>query len=69
MNGTSVFSLLGKLAIEGVDKALAFLIISFDKLPDEEHNCEEVRNNVRHVVMELAVLMEVERRIGKSKIF
>jgi hypothetical protein len=55
--------------IEGVDKPLAMLIISFDKLPNGEHDCELVRNNIRHIAMELAVLMEVERRIGKNKLF
>ena len=55
--------------IEGVDKPLAFLIISFDKLPTEEHDCAAVRENVRHIVMELAVLMEVERRVGQIKFF
>jgi hypothetical protein len=55
--------------IEGVDKPLAMLIISFDKLPNGEHDCEFVRTNIRHIAMELAVLMEVERRIGKSKLF
>lgn len=53
--------------IEGIDKPLAFLLISFDKLPDEAHDCVFVRENIRHIAMELAVLMEVEHIIGKTK--
>ena len=53
--------------IEGIDKPLAFLIISYDKEPDEKHDCSKIREDIRHIAMELAVLMEVERRTGKSK--
>ena len=50
--------------IEGIDKPLAFLMISFDKTPGETHDCKVVRENIRHIAMELAVLMEVERMNG-----
>jgi len=53
--------------IEGIDnKAIAFLIVSFDKVPGVEmtaHDCATVRENIRHVAMELAVLLEVSRLI------
>lgn len=49
--------------IEGIDKPLAFLIVSFNTLPNEEHKCEEVRENIRHVAMETAVFLEVERQL------
>jgi hypothetical protein len=55
--------------IEGIDKPLAILIVSFDKI-DEHHNCNEIRTNIRHVAMELSVLFEVEQRtveLQKSK--
>lgn len=51
--------------IEGIDKPLAIMFVSFDKIPAETHNCNEVRENMRHVAMELAVLIEVEKRMKK----
>lgn len=52
--------------IEGIDKPLAILIVSFDKI-DEHHACEEVRNNIRHVSVELSVMFEVERRTSEQQ--
>lgn len=51
--------------IEGIDKPLAILIVSFDKI-DEHHVCEEIRNNIRHVSVELSVMFEVERRTSEQ---
>jgi hypothetical protein len=45
--------------IEGIDKPLAILIVSFEA-PHELEICNNVRENIRHVCLELAVLMEVE---------
>ena len=45
--------------IEGVDKPLAFMFVSFDNLPTETHECDAIRNDIRHVAMELALLIEV----------
>ena len=45
------------------------LIVSFDKI-DEHHICDDVRNNIRHIAIELSVMFEVERRtseLQKSK--
>ena len=50
--------------IEGVDnKPIAFLIISFDKTSENIpfHNCSETRDMIRHISMELAVILEVAR--------
>jgi hypothetical protein len=46
--------------IEGVDKPLALLIVGFGE-EFEEHNCVEVRENVRHCALELALLLELNR--------
>ena len=53
--------------IKGVDnKAIAFMLVTFDsKSKFEEHNCEEVREYIRHAAMELAVFLEVTRLITK----
>ena len=53
--------------IEGVDQALAFMIVSFDTTPDEIHNCKEVRTYIRHAAMEVAVLLEVSHRMEDLK--
>lgn len=48
--------------IEGIDKPLAFLFVSFSKVPDD-HNCQDVRENIRHIAMEMAVLIEVSNYV------
>lgn len=50
--------------IEGVDsKAIAFMIVSFDAPAEnmDKHNCESVREYIRHVAMEVAIYLEVTR--------
>lgn len=55
-NGTEHFA---ACVIEGVDKPLAFLFVSFSEIPNTEHNCDEVRENIRHLSLELALLLEI----------
>ena len=62
-NGTEHFT---ACVIEGIDKPLAILIVSFDKQPDEHHNCNLNRENIRHVAMELSVIFEVEARMAEQ---
>lgn len=60
-NGTEHFA---ACVIEGVDnKAIAFMIVSFDKEDHDmrNHECTFTRENIRHVAMELAVVLEVTR--------
>lgn len=50
--------------IEGVnDKAIAFLIVSFDEPLEElqQHECENIREYIRHIAMEVAIYLEVNR--------
>lgn len=60
-NGTEHFA---ACVIEGIDnKAIAFMIVSFDK-EDElmaNHDCHTTRESIRHIAMELAVVLEVTR--------
>jgi hypothetical protein len=53
--------------IEGIDKPLAILIVSFEKIPDEAHNCDEIRENIRHIAMELSVFLEVEKMMKEKQ--
>ena len=53
--------------IEGIDKPLAFLMVSFKAKPDEAHDCTYVRENIRHIALEVAVYLEVEQRLKKRK--
>lgn len=62
-NGTEHFT---ACVIEGIDKPLAIMIVSFDKTPNEHHNCLENRENIRHIAMELAVYFEVETRTAEQ---
>lgn len=62
-NGTEHFT---ACVIEGIDKPLAILIVSFDKQPNEHHDCNLNRENIRHVAMELSVIFEVEARMAEQ---
>ena len=53
--------------VKGVEKPLAFMIVSFERLPDDKHKCDEIREYIRHVSMELAVYIEVNNRTYKKK--
>lgn len=53
--------------IEGIDKPLAILIVSFEKIPDETHKCDEIRENIRHIAMELSVFLEVEKMMKEKQ--
>lgn len=67
-NGTEHFA---ACVIEGVDnKAIAFLIVSFDETSEcsnKLHDCIVTRNSIRHISMELAVLLEVTRLVEMKK--
>jgi hypothetical protein len=52
--------------IEGVDRPLAILIVSFDSVNDR-HNCDEVRENIRHIAIELSVMFELEKRTAEQQ--
>jgi len=62
-NGTEHFT---ACVINGIDKPLAILIVSFDKQPNEQHNCNENREYIRHVAMELSVIFEVEAKMSEQ---
>lgn len=63
-NGTEHFS---ACVIMGIDKPLGFLFVSYGHNVDNAtHNCEEVRENIRHVSMELSILLEVEKQLGNA---
>lgn len=47
--------------IEGIDKPLAFMFVSF-KATDDNHKCDEVRENIRHIALESALLLELSQR-------
>lgn len=57
-NGTTHFA---AAVIEGVDSPLAFIFVSFNKI-DDLHNCQEVRENIRHLSLEIALLLELNKR-------
>lgn len=57
-NGTNHFA---ACVIEGVDKPLAFLFVSFNEQLTEEHNCQIVREQIRHISLELALLLEINK--------
>lgn len=46
--------------VEGVEKPLAFMFVSFNAT-DDNHKCEEVRENIRHITLETALLLELNK--------
>lgn len=57
-NGTEHFACC---LIEGVDKPLAFLMVSFKNPINEIHDCMTVRENIRHIALEQALLLELNK--------
>ena len=57
-NGTEHFA---AAVIEGVDKPLALIFVSFGEV-GEEHNCKYVREQIRHITLEIALLLELNKR-------
>ena len=55
-NGTEHFACA---VINGVDKPLALMFVSFDK-PTTEHSCEHIKEAIQHSSLELALLMEIK---------
>lgn len=50
-------------AIKGVEnKPIAFMIVTYNTMPDmETHDCNVTREYIRHVAMELSIILEVNR--------
>ena len=63
-NGTEHFA---ACVIEGIDKPLAFMIVSFETAQGNNHDCANIRENIRHIALEMAVYFEVEQRMGEHK--
>lgn len=58
-NGTEHFACC---LIEGVDKPLALLFVSFkNPIDTTTHNCASVRENIRHIALEQALLLELSK--------
>lgn len=58
-NGTEHFACC---LIEGVDKPLALLFVSFkNPIDTTAHNCASVRENIRHIALEQALLLELNK--------
>lgn len=52
--------------IEGVDKPLAIMIVSFPNA-NPEHNCQEVRDHINKAAWELALLIEMSNEAKSRK--
>ena len=53
--------------IEGVDKPLALLFVTFTEPVDTTHNCQYIRENIRHIALEQALLLELNKHNIKHK--
>ena len=58
-NGTEHFA---ACLIEGVDKPLAMLFVSYKRTLTETHDCAFVRENIRHIALEQALLLELNKQ-------
>ena len=54
------------VTIEGVNKPLALLIVAYDQ-KYINHECESVRDNIRHCALELALMLELNQRYANQK--
>ena len=53
--------------IEGVDKPLALLFVTFTEPVDSTHSCQYIRENIRHIALEQALLLELNKHNIKHK--
>ena len=51
--------------IEGVDKPLGILVVTYDNGLPANHDCTEIRENIRHCALEFALLLELNHRMIK----
>ena len=56
-NGTKHFA---AKCIHGVNTPVAFIFVSFSNVP-EGHDCERVREEIRHAALEIALLLELNK--------
>lgn len=62
-NGTEHFACC---LIEGVEQPLAFLFVSFkNPIDSTAHDCSHIRENIRHIALEQALLLELNKYINK----
>lgn len=57
-NGTNHFA---SAVVQGVDKPLAILIVSFNEV-SPKHNCKEVEREIKHISLEIALLLELKNK-------
>lgn len=57
-NGTKHFA---AKCIHGVNTPVAFIFVSFTELP-EDHDCQNVREEIRHAALEIALLLELQHK-------
>lgn len=56
-NGTEHFA---AKCIHGVNTPVAFIFVSFKEVP-ENHDCQKVREEIRHAALEIALLLELNK--------
>ena len=58
-NGTKHFA---AAIVKGVDKPLAFIFVSFNHQIDNSHNCELVKEYIKDMSLDIALLLELNKR-------
>lgn len=56
-NGTEHFA---AKCIHGVNTPVAFIFVSFKEVPDN-HDCQKIREEIRHTALEIALLLELNK--------
>ena len=56
-NGTEHFA---AKCIHGVNTPVAFIFVSFKEVP-ENHDCQKIREEIRHTALEIALLLELNK--------
>lgn len=58
-NGTQHFA---ASVVKGVDKPLAFIFVSYNHPIDSTHNCKMVKDYIKEMSLEIALLLELNKR-------
>lgn len=59
-NGTKHFA---AAVVDGVDKPIAIMFVSFNKELSPEHSCQSVKETVKNISLELALMLELNKQV------
>lgn len=52
----------GACIVHGIDSELGILFVSFKNKPNDNHDCMQIKNIIKHTSLELSVFLELQKR-------